>query len=120
MSARLLRLYISAASPSDKLLQVTYLIQHFTPMWFHIRGNSDCSSGAKNVMRSVELPQQPPRQLQKVIQPVIQRDCYWVHPEALFLAMLTDRSSAVRHQAVETIQQCRQQERQQESGRSSC
>ena len=82
---------------------------HYIPMWFHIRVNSACTSGALNIMRSVELLRMLPTRLQDVIRPVMQRNAYWVHPEAVLLAMVADSDAAVRSRAVGAIQQCRQQ-----------
>lgn len=110
MAARLLRLYISTAAPSEQLnLLVLYLMGHYVPLWFQLRTCSSCTDGPPNLLRSVQLLQALPSQLRKVIEPVIQRNAYWAHPEALLLAMAADRHRQVRTQAVRTIQRCRQQ-----------
>lgn len=82
---------------------------HYVPMWFQLRSCSSCADGPPNLLRSVQLLQALPRRLRKVIEPVIQRNAYWAHPEALLLAMAADRNPEVRTQAVRTIQHCRQQ-----------
>ena len=84
-------------------------MNHYIPMWFHIRANSTCTSGALNVMRSVELLRMLPTQLQDVIRPVVQRNAYWAHPEAVLLAMVADPDAVVRFRAVDAIRRCRQQ-----------
>ena len=110
LAARLIRLYIATASPTDQLMQVVeYLMGHYIPMWFHIRLNSICSSGAKNLMRSVELLQRLPHLLQKDIRPVMQRNAYWAHTEAVLLVMVAVEELEVRAHIVQVIQQCRQQ-----------
>lgn len=60
-------------------------------------------------MRSVELLQELPSSLQTHIRPVMQRNSYWAHPEAVLQTMVADEDPAVRGRAVRTIQQCRQQ-----------
>ena len=72
-------------------------------MWFHIRGHSTCSSGALNVMRSVEFMRMLPARLQDGIMPLIQRNAYRVHLEAVLLATVADSDVAVRAQAVGEI-----------------
>ena len=109
MAARLLRVYIGSASPTAELISmVEFLMRHYIPMWYHIRANSTCTSGALNLMRSVELLRTLPTHLQDVIRPVVQRNAFWAHPEAVLLAMAADPDAAVRARAVSTIQQCRQ------------
>ena len=46
-----------------------------------------CQRGL-NLMRSVELLRTLPTHLQDVIRPVVQRNAYWAHPEAVLLAMV--------------------------------
>ena len=41
-----------------------------------------------------------PAQLQDGIMPLVQRNAYWVHPEAVLLAIVADSDIAVRAQAV--------------------
>ena len=72
-------------------------------MWFHIRTHSTCISGALNVMQSVEFMQILPARLQDGIMPLMQRNAYWVHPEAVLLAIVVDSDIAVRAQAVGEI-----------------
>ncbi|KAF0287669.1 hypothetical protein FJT64_013938 [Amphibalanus amphitrite] len=114
LATRLLRVYIGSDSPTDQLhLIVQYLVGHYVPMWFHIRSHSTCSSGAKNVMRSLELLRQLPLQLQSFIHPVIQRNAFWCHPEAVLLGMTADQDPHVRERAVQVIMECRQKPREQ-------
>ena len=72
-------------------------------MWFHIRAHSTCSSGALNVMQSVEFMRMLPARLQDGIMPLMQRNAYWVHPEAVLLAIVAASGVAVRAQAVGEI-----------------
>ena len=112
LAARLLRLYIATESPTDQLHQIVeYLVGHYSPMWFHIRSHSNCIHGAGNVLRSLELLRTLPQSTQEIVQPVVQRNAYWVHPEAVLLAMVADQDQQVRAQAVQMIQRWRQQPR---------
>lgn len=111
LATRLLRVYIGSPSPTAELTElVEFLMGHYIPMWFHIRANSTCTNGALNVMRSIELMRKLPGRLQDIIRPVVQRNAYWAHPEAVLLAMVADPDAAVRTRAVERIQRCRIQQ----------
>ena len=55
LAARLLRLYISETSPSEPHRDlVTFIVEHYVPMWFVIRHHSSCTSWAGKL-----LPQSP-------------------------------------------------------------
>ena len=56
-----------------------------------------------NVMQSVEFMQILPARLQDGIMPLMQRNAYWVHPEAVLLAIVVDSDIEVRAQAVGEI-----------------
>ena len=109
LASRLLRVYIGSASPTLELIQlVAFLMGHCIPMWFHIRFNSHCTSGAPNLLQSIELLRTQPARLQDILRPVLQRNAYWAHPEAVLLAMVSDADPILRAKAVGVIKQCRQ------------
>ncbi|XP_043230069.1 uncharacterized protein LOC122385687 [Amphibalanus amphitrite] len=111
LGARVLRLYVSTESPSDSLrLLVQFLVTHYVPVWFCIRRHPDCTDGAKNFHRSVELLRELPEMIQEVVRPVLQRNGYWAHPEQVLLAMVADGDAGVRQEAVRHIQAARQRE----------
>ena len=56
-----------------------------------------------NVMRSVEFIRMLPARLQDGIMPLMQRNAYRVHPEAVLLAIVADSDVAVRAQTVGEI-----------------
>lgn len=63
----------------------------------------------KNLFRSVELLRDLPVSVQRIVRPVIERNGYWAHPEAILLAMLADTDETVRRQAVSRIVRCREE-----------
>lgn len=110
LAARLLRIYIASVSPTTQLCQlVKFLMGHYIPMWFYIRIHSSCVHGAGNFLHSLQLLRALPQDVQNVIQPVVQRNAYWAHPEAVLLAMSADQDPQVRARAVQAIQRCREQ-----------
>lgn len=65
------------------------------------------SKPAVNMHRSIELLQSLPDHLQVIIRPVIARNAYWCHPEAMLLSMCADDDPDVRERAVGKIMECR-------------
>ena len=111
LGARVLRLYISTASPSDSLCRlVQFLVVHYIPVWFMVKQHSNCAEGAKNLYRSVQLLRELPEEIQKVVRPVLQRNAYWAHPEQLLLGMIANEHAELRLEAVRHIRAARQRE----------
>ncbi|KAF0288495.1 hypothetical protein FJT64_013150 [Amphibalanus amphitrite] len=111
LATRLLRLYMATADPSRALRDlVQFVVCHYVPMWFYIRKNGSCDRGPQNLLRSVALLRELPQRSQTVIQPVIQRNGFWAHPEQILLAMVADEDRAVRERAVRLIRAARQHE----------
>ena len=110
MAARLLRVYVSAEAPTAELVQlVKFIVTQYVPVWFTVRQNSACKSGARNLYRSVELLRLLPPDIQAIVRPVLQRNGYWAHPEQLLLAMVSDDSRETREKAVTLIRAARLQ-----------
>lgn len=63
------------------------------------------------MLRSLELLKTLPSTIRATIEPVIQRNAYWCHPEAVLLAMVADPDDAIRAKALQVIQRCREQSR---------
>ena len=112
LAARILRLYVSTIEPSDHLRTLArFIVTHYVPIWFQIKCNPSCKNGSKNLFRSVQLLRDLPDSVQSIVRPVIERNGYWAHPEAILLAMLADPDDDVRQQAVSWILRCREEER---------
>ena len=108
LAARLLCVYVSTEFPSAELKQLVQLaVAHYIPVWFTVRQNSDCSAGARNLHRSVELLRLLPQNIQTIVGPVLQRNAHWAHPEQLLLAMAADSSRETRERAVALIRAAR-------------
>ena len=92
------------------MLLASFIVGHYAVMWFHIKRNWTFQNGPKNVHKSVVLLCNLHPDLANVVKPVIQRNSYWTHPEALLLAMLTDESLPSRERALSAVLQCRLRE----------
>lgn len=75
----------------------------YAPMWFEIKKNHRCSDGAKNVWMTIKKSRFLPKEVKDIVDPVIQRNAFFAHPENLLIGMLEDKNKAVRKRAVNCI-----------------
>lgn len=91
---RNLRLYVSTINPSNELIQVVkFILACYIPVWFAIKKNSSFIDGPKHVFKAIETSRYLPENLLQIIDPVIERNAFFVHPENLLLAMIMDEVS---------------------------
>lgn len=101
---RLLRLYIGTKVPSVELvILVTFVMKVYAPIWFSIKDNNKCSDGPRNLFKLIQWSRYLPDNLKSVVDPVIQRNGYFGHPESIILSMLVDDRSHIRHLAYKRI-----------------
>lgn len=101
----ILRLYVSKDKPSEnqKTLptDVMKVYMHYAPIWFHIKLKPSCIDGFRHVFKLIQLSRNLPVELQKVVDPVIQRNGYFASPEnIIILGMLTDERKFIRELAL--------------------
>lgn len=100
----LLRVYVSTENPSKELVSmVNIILKHYGKMWFHIRKNSKCTDGSKNVFKMIELLRDLPLEDQLIMQKPLQHNAHFAHTEWVLLTMLVDESRSIRERAVKTI-----------------
>lgn len=105
---RILRLYISTSKPSENLIQLShYVVKVYTPVWFHVKAHPTLQSGSRNFFQLIKNSRYLPSELKVVIDPVIQRNAYFAHPENLLLSLLTDEQQHLREIAVNKIMNAR-------------
>lgn len=103
-----MRLYIGSPSPSENLIILAnYVGRVYAPMWFRTKSNPGCTNGSKNLMFLIKITRYLPEELLKIIDPVIQRNRYYGHPENILIAMMEDERDSIRQLAVERIMQAR-------------
>lgn len=80
---RILRLYISTETPTSNLQMLTaFIVQVYAPVWFDIKTKPSCKDGARHLWRTVHLSRSSPIEVKTVIDPVIQRNSYFGHPDS--------------------------------------
>lgn len=89
-ASRALRLYISTENPSENLkLVVLFIMQVYAPMWFKIKCQSDLASAPLHIFETLSRCQKLPLRIRDTVIPVIERNSYGAHHEALLYAMVT-------------------------------
>ena len=107
---RVLRLYISTSNPTPNLqMLASFIVRVYVPVWFAIKSKPSCKDGARHIWLTVRLSRLLPPEVRSVIDPVIQRNAYFCHPENLLLAMLADEREHVRQLALRRILKAKQQ-----------
>ena len=105
---RILRLYVSTENPSSSLEGlVKFIMKVYASMWFRIKTKASCVYGAKHFFDTIQLSRYLPQDLKDVIDPVIQRNGYFGHPENVLLAMLADSKKTIRELAFRRIMKIR-------------
>lgn len=88
---RILRLYVSTEEPSENLKTLaTFVVKVYAPSWFLIKNKPSCKDGTRHLFIIIKASRYLPETLKKIIDPVIQRNGYFAHPEGILLAMITD------------------------------
>lgn len=109
LANRILRLYISSESPCENLKDLThYIIKVYSPLWFEIKCNSSCQNGARHVFQTIKLSRYLRPDLKSIIDPVIQRNAFFAHPENILISMLNDTRLHIRELALRRILNAKQ------------
>ena len=95
-ASRILRLYISSQVPSENLVRlVRFIMTVYVPCWFSIKKNCSIYQDPQNFFKMVENAQKCDEFTKSIVNPVLQRNSYFAHPENLLLAMLCDSKSHI-------------------------
>lgn len=106
---RTLRLYISEESPPPELQElVLFILRSYMPLWFTIKTSKHFTDGPKLVYQAIQSTRYLPKPLLDVVDPVIERNGFFAHPEHLLLAMIQDDKKYVRELGLRRILKARQ------------
>jgi hypothetical protein len=107
---RVLRLFVATSEPSEQLKTLsTYIVRVYIPMWFCIKTKPSCKDGARHLWRTIYLSRYLSPELKRVIDPVLQRNSFFAHPENLLLSMITDERIHIRQLGLRRILKARSQ-----------
>lgn len=106
---RTLRYYISQSHASGKLKTLAnFIIKVYAPMWFLIKMEDSFLMGPRHICKYISLIRENFDQpTQKIRLNVVERNCYFAHPENVLLAMLTDVNINIREKAAKSILESR-------------
>lgn len=105
---RVLRLYVACGEPSINLKHlVTYIVKVYAPLWFSIKMHPSCKDGARHLFRSIQLSRYLSQDLLDIIDPVLQRNGYFGHPENVLLSMISDERQNIRELGLRRILKAR-------------
>ena len=94
---RIMRLYVSMKLPFENLVVIaTYIVKAYAPTWFAIKTHPSCKDGARHLYQLIHATRYLPTELKAIVDPVIQRNSYFAHPENVLLAMVTDSQQHIR------------------------
>lgn len=108
---RTLRLYISEVTPSEELkMLVNYIMKVYAPAWFEIKRHPSVKFGPVHFFKVVHSSRQLPDNVKQIIDPVIQRNAFFCHPENMLISMAVDERIHVRQLAFRRLLKARKQE----------
>lgn len=108
LANRVLRLYVATEKPTDNLKKlVEFVIKVYAPMWFTIKSKPSCKDGSRHLWMQMKRSRYLPDEMKAVVDPVIQRNGYFGHPENILLAMLTDEKQHIRQLGLRRIMRAR-------------
>lgn len=88
-----------------------YVVKVYVTTWFLIKCQWSCKYGAKHLFHMIKSSRYLPSEIKKIVDPVIQRNSYFGHPENVLLAMLADDRKHIRELSLRRILKCRSQNR---------
>ena len=96
-------IYVSTQNPSENLLTLIHFVMKvYTPMWFAIICSPNIENGSCHLFKT-----ETSDEVQKIVLPVVQRNSYFAHSEAILLAMITDERPHIRELGWRRIKSCR-------------
>ena len=115
-ASNLLILYMQEENPSDRLtLLVKYIVNVYVPTLLNIKKTPHCTNGTRHIFKMVQLSRdllevQYP-EVFSVVTGCIEDNSYYLHPEQVLLAMVTDPQEEVRNEGIRIIEKFRAQDK---------
>jgi hypothetical protein len=108
MANRVLRLYVATKEPDNTLVDITeFVLKVYAPLWFAIKSKPSCIDGARHLWMLVNKSRYLREDLKSIVDPVIQRNAYYAHPENLLLALITDERQHIRELGIRRVMRAR-------------
>lgn len=105
---RVLRLYIGTEEPSLEIETIVeYIVKVYAKVWFLTKTEPSCTAGAQHLWEVIHYSRYLSDEQKLVVDPVIQRNGFYGHPENLLIAMINDKRSYVRKLGFRRIMKAR-------------
>ena len=75
----------------------------YAPVWFYIKTKPKCYNGSVHLHKLIKLSRYLPAYLKKIVDPVLQRNAYFAHPENILICTLCDDRARICELAVQRI-----------------
>ena len=86
---------------------VTYVMKVYSPGWFSIKMHPSCKDGTRHLFKTIQQSRYLSKELRDIVDPVLQRNGYFGHPENLLLAMISDERQYIRELGLRRILKAR-------------
>ena len=94
---RILRLYMSTENPSENFqLIVKFIMSVYIPIWFKIKTKPSVIHGPCHFFDGLSRVRKLGERVKNIVYPVLQRNAFYAHAEALIVAMVYDEEKATR------------------------
>ena len=91
-------------SSSHKLkIIAAFIMSAYAPTWFTIKIYSCCNNKAKHIFQLINRSRRLSSDLKEIVDPVIQRNSFFAHPENILIPMITDDREHVRELGLQRI-----------------
>lgn len=108
---RALRLYISQENPTAEFQEIViFILKSYMPMWFCIKKTKLFTDGPKLVHQCIETSRYLKDELKAVIDPVIERNGFFAHPEHVMITMTQDPRKHIRELGLRRIIKARERD----------
>lgn len=105
---RIMRLYIGTAKPSHKLrIIATFLMNLYIPMCFNIYKSNTWQDGCRHIYSTISYSRKLLPAFKNIIEDILQKNAYLLHPENLLLTMICDEDEVVRKKGLAKIHEAR-------------
>lgn len=107
---RILRLYVSSNDVTRNLQILSeYIVKVYAPVWFHIKLKPSCVDGPRHLLNMIKWSKNFDKDVLEIINPVIQRNGFYAHPENILISMVTDESKLIRELGYRRLLRIRQE-----------
>src|SRR6218665_4137930 len=96
---RILPLYISKENPDKHLVTLVnyiHVVKVYATICFEIKLKPSFTDGSRHLFRMIHYPRYLSTELKRIVEPFIQRNSYFAHPENLLITMATDERPHTR------------------------